>query len=75
MARGLRTRPIRIASESWLIPAATLAAIFLAVVAVGRDAGRPAHEAVMMTLRAIDVNHASAQHRIHIIIDFLFISD
>lgn len=61
MARGSNPRSTKIGGEGWLIAAATLAAIFLAVIAAGRDAGRPAHEAVMMTLRAVDVNHASLQ--------------
>ncbi|MCF6371138.1 two-component system VirA-like sensor kinase [Rhizobium halophilum] len=61
MARGLKPRSTKIGVEAWLIAVATLAAISLAVIAAGRDAGRPTHEAVMMTLRAIDVNHASLQ--------------
>nr|CAD6437951.1 sensor histidine kinase [Rhizobium sp. Q54] len=61
MARGLKARSTKIGGEAWLIAVATLAAISLAVIAASRDAGRPAHEAVMMTLRAIDVNHASLQ--------------
>ncbi len=61
MARGFKPLTEKIAGEAWLIVLATLSAIFLAVIAVGRDAGRPAHEAVMLNLRAVDVNHASLQ--------------
>lgn len=61
MASGSKHRSTRIRGEGWFIAAATLAAIFLAVIASGRDTGRPSYEAVMMTLRAVDVNHASLQ--------------
>lgn len=61
MERGSRPRSMKVASEAWLIALATLSAIFLAVIATSHDAGRPAHEAVMINLRAVDVNHASLQ--------------
>ncbi|MCL6708990.1 two-component system VirA-like sensor kinase [Pseudomonas sp. R2.Fl] len=61
MEKGSRRRPLKIAGEAWLIALATMSAIFLAVIAAGQDPGRSTHEAVMMTLKAVDVNHASLQ--------------
>ena len=61
MEKGSRTHPPKVLGEAWLIGLATLSAVFLAVIAAGRDPGRSAHEAVMMNLRAIDGSHAAVQ--------------
>ncbi|WP_416067362.1 two-component system VirA-like sensor kinase [Rhizobium sp. ZK1] len=47
--------------ETLPIALLTLSAIVLAVAAAGRDPGRNVHEAIMLNLRAVDVNHASLQ--------------
>ena len=61
MAKGSKRRPLKIVGEAWLIALAVMFAIFLAVIAAGRDPGRSTHEKIMTTLREIDLNHASLQ--------------
>ena len=53
--------PLQVASNVWPLALMTLASIGLAVAAARQDPGQAVHEAVVTTLRAIDVNHTSLQ--------------
>lgn len=61
MAKSSRSLTLNTLGETLPIALLTLTAIVLAVAAAGRDPGREVHEAVMLNLRAVDVNHASLQ--------------
>jgi len=53
--------PLKVAGNVWPVALMTLASIGLAIAAARQDPGQAVHEAIITTLRAIDVNHASLQ--------------
>jgi signal transduction histidine kinase len=53
--------PLQVASNVWPLALMTVASLGLAIAAARQDPGQAVHEAVITTLRAIDVNHASLQ--------------
>jgi signal transduction histidine kinase len=64
MANGSGRRPLKIIGKAWVIALTTVSAVILAVVAAGGGPLRATHDEMMMTLRAVDANHASLQRDI-----------
>jgi signal transduction histidine kinase len=61
MANRSRHLPSKIAAEPLVVALTAMLAIALSFVALGRDFGRVAHEAITTTLRSIDASHALLQ--------------
>lgn len=52
---------LTLAGRPWLIVVVTLSAVAFAVLATGRGPDRETHEAILTTLRGVDINNASLQ--------------